>query len=155
MKRRQIVPVSGESSESGSKAANGAANGAATLARTSSDTLTLNSTCFDVRAPSDNVVSEWMSGPKILNLPQKEALEKYREPQLELKSYLNLVASIGTMEVQRSFAVGVLQLMCRSNSALKVLISLDNLLNVKDATVLQCFWRAAYRAQVSRVPIYI
>jgi hypothetical protein len=98
--------------------------------------------------PCDHIVSVWMDDPEIVRTSQKQALAGYRQPRQELLSYLNLIASIGTIEVRQSFAVGVMQLMRSASFSFIVPASPNHLVNIEDADAMQCFWRAAYRTQV-------
>lgn len=95
------------------------------------------------------LVSAWMNDPEILCVSQTPALARHRQPRQELMSYLDLIASIGTADVVRSFAVGVSQLMCHARFSYKVPSAPSHLLNIEDADAMQCFWRAAYRSQVN------
>jgi hypothetical protein len=51
-----------------------------------------------------------MKDPEVICILKDKTLARYRQPKLKLISYLNLIVSIGTVEVQRSFAGGVIQL---------------------------------------------
>lgn len=95
------------------------------------------------------LVSTWMNDPEILRVSQTPALARHRQPRQELLSYLDLIASIGTADVVRSFAVGVTHLMCHARFSYEVPSAPSHLLNIEDADAMQCFWRAAYRSQVN------
>lgn len=95
------------------------------------------------------LVSAWMNNPEIVSMSQTQALVMHRQPRQELLSYLDLIASIGTVDVVRSFAVGVTQLLCHTRLSYEVPAPPNHLQDIEDADAMQCFWRAAYRSQVS------
>jgi hypothetical protein len=99
--------------------------------------------------PYDDLVSTWTNDPEIIRISKHEALARYREPKQELQLYLRLIASIGSADVQRSFAVGVMQVMHNARFSFKVPTAPSHLQNIEDADTMQCFWRAAYRSQVN------
>jgi len=110
--------------------------------------LTTESRIYECTGPYDDLVSAWMNDPEIIRISKHKALARYREPRQELHSYLKLIASIGTVDVQRSFAVGVMQVTRDTRFSFKVPTAPNHLQNIEDADAMQCFWRAAYRAQV-------
>lgn len=97
----------------------------------------------------DPAVSSWMKDPEVMLVLQDKALARYKQPKYELMSYLNLVASIGTVEVLHSFAMGVVLLMRNHHFSFESPAAPNHLLNVEDADTMQCFWRAVYRARVN------
>jgi hypothetical protein len=95
------------------------------------------------------LVSAWMDNPEIASMSQNHILAMHRQPRQELLSYLDLIASIGTVDVIRSFTVGVTQLMCHTRFSYEVPAPPNHLQDIEDADAMQCFWRAAYRSQVN------
>jgi hypothetical protein len=95
------------------------------------------------------LVSAWMDNPEIASMSQNHILAMHRQPRQELMSYLDLVASIGTVDVIRSFAIGATQLMRHTRFSYEVPTPPNHLQDIEDADAMQCFWRAAYRSQVN------
>lgn len=122
--------------------------GTASTSSSAPEILTLEER-IDKSDDYDQLVSAWMNDPEIVLISQKHALARHEQPQQELLSYLNLIASIGTVDVVRTFAIGLTQLMYHSRLSYEVPAAPNHLLSVEDADTMQCFWRAAYRTQVN------